>query len=84
MKTTFLAFIFSLGIIFGRNNQAPYVGKWRSISSTSSIKEVVFFQIETLNFPIEHPRCSRDTHYYLLKKTRISLQAILKLSMLEK
>ncbi len=43
MKITFLAIIFSLGVISNRDNPAPYIGKWHNISSTSPIKEVLFF-----------------------------------------
>jgi len=50
MKTTFLAVIFTVGIIFGRNNHAPYIGKWHNTSSTSSIKEIVFFPDKNVKF----------------------------------
>jgi len=50
MKTTFLAIIFSFGMISSHNNFAPYVGKWRNISSTSPIKEVLFFPNHNVKF----------------------------------
>jgi hypothetical protein len=50
MKTTFLAIIFSLGIISGHDNLAPYIGKWRNVSSNSSIKEVLFFPNHNVRF----------------------------------
>lgn len=50
MKTTFLAIIFSFGIISSHNNLAPYVGKWRNISSTSPVKEVLFFPDHNVKF----------------------------------
>lgn len=50
MKTTFLAIIFSFGMISSHNNLAPYIGKWRNISSNSSIKEVLFFPNHNVRF----------------------------------
>jgi len=50
MKTTFLAIIFSFGMIFSHNNLTPYLGKWRNISSTSPIKEVLFFPDHNVKF----------------------------------
>ena len=50
MKITFLAIIFSLGVISNRDNPAPYIGKWHNISSTSPIKEVLFFPDNKVKF----------------------------------
>jgi len=50
MKTTFLAIIFSFGMISSHNNLTPYLGKWCNTSSTSSIKEVLFFPDHNVKF----------------------------------
>lgn len=50
MKTTFLAIIFSLGIISNLRKSTPYLGKWHNVANSSSIKEVSFFPDHQVTF----------------------------------
>ncbi|RYF15980.1 MAG: hypothetical protein EOO42_16770 [Flavobacteriales bacterium] len=50
MKTTFLAFIFWLGMLSNHGSSTPYVGKWHNVSSTAAIQEVLFFPGHSVKF----------------------------------
>ncbi|WP_199121224.1 hypothetical protein [Pedobacter sp. ASV28] len=58
MKSIFLSIFFCCSLLTGYSEKAPFVGKWRNVSKTSTIQEVVFF-------PDNNVKLSSNTHAFL-------------------
>jgi len=57
MKTIFLSFVLSLGLVVNSDRPAPFLGKWHNVSKTSAIEKVIFY-------PDNNVRLSNSTYSF--------------------